>query len=417
MRSLIIILCIVCLACIVYIRSTRQLKKQRGGVDPALTGILLLVLVAGGFGIAYTVNDDFKGWIDGDGGDDHHSRSTGCASHPTESACPSPACAWSGGKCGNSNSGGSGGSGHTEMPVPSPCSSYTEQGSCSSPACAWITSPSPRCVIPDDVVVYNKNYEIFTNVGNVKGKLMVFTSHRNGEYHCQGGYQSNGFCLVLAQKDTCFTPAEQTKKLFSVKFMFIKKDNPSYTGPVRYNEQCYIASGPIGSEGQDVKHYIRKGPYKTGGQAGQADVASLDEYKAGDVNLIWVLEKLISPGQDTGGVVRFNEAFKIKLNSQVKDSPAAPGSPVTGARKTKYLLPYWTGTSRIMLTDEKDAHGLTDQMKKYLTEMVSMDEGDLGYGQALGNHWKIQKTCQDDNSCWKPGFTTPRNCSAPNASV
>ena len=39
-------------------------QKQLGGADPAIIMLLFVVLIAGGVGIAYTVDDDFKDWVD-----------------------------------------------------------------------------------------------------------------------------------------------------------------------------------------------------------------------------------------------------------------------------------------------------------------------------------------------------------------
>ena len=60
-------------------------KKQVGGADPAILVLLFIVILAGGVGIAYAVNDDFQAWVDGLGSD---SGSGASVSPP----CTSPPC-------------------------------------------------------------------------------------------------------------------------------------------------------------------------------------------------------------------------------------------------------------------------------------------------------------------------------------
>ena len=74
-------------------------KKQVGGADPAIIVLLFIVLIAGGVGIAYAVNDDFQAWVDGLGSD---SGSGASVSPP----CTGPSCP----PVARTHTGGSGGS-------------------------------------------------------------------------------------------------------------------------------------------------------------------------------------------------------------------------------------------------------------------------------------------------------------------
>lgn len=209
MRLVIIILCIACLAGIAYIRKKGR-KKQRGGADPALVGMLFLVLVSGGLGIAYELNDDFKGWVnDLIGGDD--GVKTGCAKNTTEASCPSPSCQWKDSACKDSEVQTQ----TTDQPTIT-CDSHRTQSACATNnLCQWAASPSPgqcsnrpRDVVENMEVRFNTPYQIVSTTlnpllpsvpgkanFNLHGKLIAFLS--NGKCRGTGG-SNNGWCVGYA---------------------------------------------------------------------------------------------------------------------------------------------------------------------------------------------------------------------------
>ena len=211
MRLVIIILCIACLASIAYIRKKGR-KTQRGGADPALVGMLFLVLVSGGLGIAYELNDDFKGWVnDLIGGDD--GVKPGCAKNTTEASCPSPTCQWKDSACKDKDS-----EVQTTDPPTLTCDSHRTQSACNgNPLCQWAASPSPgQCNdLPPSAaenmkVRFNTPYQIVSTTlnrmlpsvpgpgkanFNLPGKLIAFLS--NGKCRGTGG-RNNGWCVGYA---------------------------------------------------------------------------------------------------------------------------------------------------------------------------------------------------------------------------
>lgn len=79
----------------------KQITKQTGGADKAIVALLFAVIGAGGFTVAYALNDDVKNWANGLFEDDDHGdpKSSPCATHTSSPECPTPRCKWDAGKC------------------------------------------------------------------------------------------------------------------------------------------------------------------------------------------------------------------------------------------------------------------------------------------------------------------------------
>ena len=75
----------------------KTMIKQSGGADPAIVGLLLVVVVGGGFAVAYALSDNVKEFVNKLFDDDHNTsppKSNPCATYTSSSECPTPRCKW-----------------------------------------------------------------------------------------------------------------------------------------------------------------------------------------------------------------------------------------------------------------------------------------------------------------------------------
>lgn len=395
MRLVIIILCIACLASIAYIRKKGG-KKQRGGADPALVGMLFLVLVSGGLGIAYELNDDFKRWVnDHISGDD--GVKTGCAKNITDASCPSPSCEWTDSACKDRVSNFTPDTGSFD------CSTHTSRASCPSPNCQWNASPSPAvCEHLSNTVMYNTLYVIhnktpnFTAAQNIvpmstysPGYILALKSDPHNTYLCNG-YSSSGThagnraCLVaqesfskgaknyierwnngvgrpVAGRPTPAFGRLQTFENWSVNtaphftkftktFKFIKASNPASSGPVMHNDIVYIQAGnyvttPTSttsyygelSDSENLSGYIIKGGVAIiGGGIGAITpvpaAAGVGDFAAAQTSGKWKL----SLRDINSGPISFDKGINI-VNQGGSDT----------ADTNQYLGIFWDGSARV----------------------------------------------------------------------